>query len=494
MSDYLLIRADASARIGTGHVMRCLALAQAWRRSGGSVIFATAEITAALETRLTGEGFQNVRLSVTPGTNEDATKTGEMARSQNASWVVADGYHFGLDYQQVIKAAGLRLLLLDDYGHAKEYVADLVLNQNISADAALYARRAPYTRLLLGTRYALLREEFLRWRDWKRGIPAVARKVLVTLGGSDPDNVTGKVIQALKQFSEIETKVVVGGSNPHIQSLQSSIIHHPSSIQLVVDATNMPELMAWADFAVAAGGTTSWELAFMGVPSLIIVLALNQRAVADGLAAAQVVRETNLDSLAADLRALLFDFATRKAMSEGARQLVDALGESRVVSYLRASKLNLRPVRAEDCRQIWEWANDPKARSVSLAEEEIPWADHAKWFSARVNSPACFFYVAVNSSENPIGQIRFDVNGDEAILSVSLAKKARGHGYGSALIVQGSQRCFADSRVNLIRAYVKPTNENSIRAFEKADFVPTGSVELRGQPMRQFVLKRGNTS
>ena len=474
--------------------MRCLALAQAWRRSGGSAIFASAEITTALEARLAGEVFQTVRLSVTPGTKEDAAKTVEMARSQNASWVVADGYHFGLDYQRGIKAARLSLLLLDDYGHAGEYAADLVLNQNLAADSALYARCATYTRLLLGTRYALLREEFLRWRDWKREIPAVAGKVLVTLGGSDPDNVTGKVIQALKQFSEIQTKVVIGGSNPHIQSLQSSIIHHPSSIQLVVDATNMPELMAWADVAIAAGGTTSWELAFMGLPSLVLVLAPNQREVADGLAAAQVVQKTNPDSLAADLRALLFDVAIRKAISERARLLVDGLGANRIVSHLRAAKLNLHPVRAEDCRQIWEWANDPELRSVSLAEEEIPWADHVKWFSSRVNSPACYFYFAENSSQNPIGQIRFDVDGDEAVLSVSLAKEARGKAYGSALIVQGSQRCFADSRVNLIRAYIKPANEASIRAFDRTDFVPAQSVELRGQPMRQFILKRETTS
>lgn len=494
MSDTLLIRADASARIGTGHVMRCLALAQAWRRTGGAVIFAASEMTSALDARLADEGFESVRLSVKPGTKEDAAKTGELAGSHNASWVVADSYHFGVDFQRIIKACGLRLLFLDDYGHAGEYAADLVLNQNLHANAALYARREAGARLLLGTRYALLRQEFLDWKNWRREIPPVARKVLVTLGGSDPDNVTGKVIEVFKQFCEIEAKVVVGGSNPHLEQLKSAIVNQKSKLELIVNATNMPELMAWADVAIAAGGSTSWELAFMGVPALMLVLAENQREVADGLAAAHVVRKTHADSLTADLRALLPAAAARKEMSECARQLVDAQGVSRVVSHLRAAKLNLHPVRAEDCRQIWEWANDPEARAVSLAQEEIPWVDHVKWFSARVNSPACYFYIAENSSKNPIGQIRFDVNGDEAVLSVSLAKEARGHAYGPALIVQGSRRCFADCRVNLIRAYVKPINDASIRAFEKTDFVPAQSIELRGQAMRQFILKRETTS
>src|ERR1035437_492179 len=278
MSEMLLIRADASARMGTGHVMRCLALAQGWQRHAGKVLVLQAETTPALEQLLAREGVVLARLEARPGTVADAEHTIAFARKHSAAWVVADGYHFDANYQRAIKAAGLRLLLFDDYGHADFYSADLVLNQNLGADPALYQRREAHTRLLLGTRYVLLREEFLDMQDWKREIPAVGNKVLVTMGGSDPDNVTGKVIQALKQFSEIETKVVIGGSNPHVQSLQSSIIHHPSSIQLVVDANNMPELMAWADVAIAAGGSTSWELAFMGLPSLVCTLADNPRA------------------------------------------------------------------------------------------------------------------------------------------------------------------------------------------------------------------------
>src|SRR5262249_28782632 len=160
------------------------------------------------------------------------------------------------------QAAGVRLLFIDDYGHAGEYAADLVLNQNLAADAVLYARRQPHTRLLLGPRYALLREEFLRLRLLRREIPPVARKVLVSLGGGDPHNVTSKVVDVLKQFCEIETKVIVGGSNPHIQSMRSSITNDSSAIHFVVDANNMPELMVWADIAIAAGGSTAWELAF----------------------------------------------------------------------------------------------------------------------------------------------------------------------------------------------------------------------------------------
>ncbi len=367
MSECLLIRADASARMGTGHVMRCLALAQAWRRNGGSAIFASAEMTDALKTRLVGAGFQCMRLAVTPGTRDDAAITGEMAKSQDASWVVADGYGFGLDYQRAVKAAGLRLLFLDDYGHAGEYVADFVLNQNLTPDPALYARRSPHTRLLLGTQYVLLREEFLRWRNWKREIPAIARKVLVTLGGADPDNVTGKVIEALRGL-DVEAKIVVGGSNSHLEQLRSQVSSlspqqtgrkletgRLSRCELVVDSQEMPALMAWADVAIAAGGTTSWELAFMGLPSVMIVLADNQRALSEIAERSGLGRSLGWHAdltpkeIAAAILELAADRQWRERISKCGRRMMDGLGTTRVVRLLTGSS---------DSRVIADFASD----------------------------------------------------------------------------------------------------------------------------------------
>ena len=218
----LLIRADGNARIGTGHIMRCLALAQAWQCKGGKVVFAMVDSTPSIERRLSGEGMEFVRLDSSPGSLADATQTINQALICQAPWIVADGYYFGATWQKEIKDAGSRLLIIDDFAHAEHYYADLVLNQNLHADANLYAPREHYTRLLLGTRYVQLRREFLDWRNWQREIPAVARHILITLGGSDPDNVTGKVIHALDFMQDVEAVVVVGGSNPNLDSLQSA--------------------------------------------------------------------------------------------------------------------------------------------------------------------------------------------------------------------------------------------------------------------------------
>ena len=342
-SQPLLIRADAGTQIGIGHVMRCLALAQAWQDTGGRVVFLMATESPPLEARLRSEGMEVVHLPVQPGSTDDAIQTANHARQVGANWVVVDGYHFGAGYQRVIKDHGLHLLFIDDIGHAEHYYADLVLNQNIHAHEGLYKSKEPYTRLLLGTRYVLLRREFLKWRGWKREIPEVARKVLVTMGGSDPDNVTLKVIQALQQVDVdgLEAIVVVGGSNPHYEELQSVAQKSRFPIRLESNVTQMPELMTWADVAISAGGSTCWELAFMGMPTVALILARNQCPIAERLDTVGVAvnlgwyEDVSPKKLAQVVMQLLKAPRTRAEMSQCGRQLVDSMGSDRVIQALQ---------------------------------------------------------------------------------------------------------------------------------------------------------------
>jgi len=335
----LLIRSDTSVQIGTGHIMRCLALAQAWQEREGEALFVMADMSSALENRLLMEGMKVVHLSGIAGGLEDATVTMDAAQKFNAQWVVVDGYHFGKDYQKLIKDAKLNLLFIDDYGHAGYYYADLVLNQNISADIDLYPSREPYTKLLLGTEYVLLRREFWLWRNWQRETQSVANKILVTLGGSDPDNVTLRVIRALQllNIDGMEVIVIIGGSNPYHQILQQEISTSNLVITLRQNVNNMPQLMAWADIAIAAGGSTNWELAFMGLPSLVISVADNQIAIAKGLNQQGVIsylgcyQQVGLSQIHQALQELRYDRCKREIMSEKGQKLVDGYGGNRVV-------------------------------------------------------------------------------------------------------------------------------------------------------------------
>jgi UDP-2,4-diacetamido-2,4,6-trideoxy-beta-L-altropyranose hydrolase len=342
MPPTLLIRADASVTIGTGHIMRMIALGQAWQAQGGEVHFLCAEITSALEERLASEGFQLSRISAVLGSQEDLSETTHLitdtlqADTQNAR-VVLDGYHFGSDYQLGIKAAGFKFLVVDDYGHADFYHADWVLNQNISAREELYAKRSPDTKLLLGPKFAMLRKEFLPYKGWQREIAPVAKKILVTLGGSDPDNVTLKVIEALIDL-DLHVKVVVGGSNPHLREIENFIQSQNDStalIEMIVNATNMPELMAWADLTVAAAGSTAYELAFMRLPSVIFTIVENQNKNARELIGCGIFVDFGNESRNFFQWLSESNYAKRVQMSIEQAKLIDGFGVNRIVTFIK---------------------------------------------------------------------------------------------------------------------------------------------------------------
>ncbi|OHB66421.1 MAG: hypothetical protein A2V70_21235 [Planctomycetes bacterium RBG_13_63_9] len=382
----LILRADADARIGTGHVMRSLALAQAWQDMGGDAVLLTSACSPQLHARMHGEGIPCEHLASQPGTDDDARETSQLAGRRHAAWVVLDGYHFDASYQRAIKDAGLRLLAVDDCGHAERYWADLVLNQNLGAREGLYRSREPHTRLLLGSQYVLLRREFLQWQSWRRTTPKVARNVLVTLGGTDPDNATQKVIAALcadvcpsgleavpqqlpspargrgvgvrarrhkdsKSFLDgrLEAVVVVGPGNPHCSALQQAVADAPLPIRIEDNVTDMARWMAWADLAIGAAGTTSWERAFMGLPSVTIVLADNQQAIAIAMADAGIshnlgCQQALLPTMIADhLRRLLPATERRAEMASRGRRIVDGNGAARVARRLAThTDANLR--------------------------------------------------------------------------------------------------------------------------------------------------------
>ncbi|HSR30804.1 MAG TPA: UDP-2,4-diacetamido-2,4,6-trideoxy-beta-L-altropyranose hydrolase [Anaerolineae bacterium] len=493
----LLIRADASAQMGTGHVMRCLALAQAWQETGATVCFVLATPALAIEARLSDEGMGTTILDTAPGNKSDAEQTIVLAEEVGAEWVVVDGYQFDAPYQRAIKETGLRLLFVDDYGHADHYYADLVLNQNIYARESLYNKREEYTRLLLGTRYALLRREFWTWRGWRREIPAVARKVLVTMGGADPENVTGKVIKALNQVDVdgLEAVVIMGGSNPHYGELHAVAEGLPFSVRLERNVSNMPELMAWADVAISAGGSTCWELALLGLPAAVLVLAENQRPIAEGLDTAGVVlnlgwnRGLSSVSLAEAVERLLLAGDARAEMARRGRQIVDGHGAGRVAEILAEPSVRAREANRDDVQVLFQWTNDPLVRQMSFHQEPIPWEEHRRWFERVTSDPGTVLLIVElleKGKWNRCGQVRIANNG---IVSISLSAEYRGRGLGVQALK--SAITFPGTRLHngVLRAYIKPENMPSKRIFERVGFELVGSTQVSGHPCLEYVYR-----
>jgi len=497
LADTLIIRADASVAIGTGHVMRCLALAQAWQDAGGSVVFAMAESTPAIDSRFRSEGMEIVHLDVSPNSLQDSRAFAALAFNRRAVWAVVDGYRFDSEYQHNLKNAGLKLLLVDDLGQYERYFADIILNQNVHAREQMYASREAYTRLLLGPRFAMLRRDFRPWGQWRREIAPNGRKVLVMMGGSDPDNVTATVLQALRtvNIGGLEVIAVLGGSNPHTAFLQDSASQSPR-IRFFKDAANMPDLMAWADIAVSAAGSTCAEMCLLGLPAILIDLAENQTPVAEELGRRKAAihlgssKEVTVAEIAEKVHSLLLSTELRLSLSQRSRELADGEGAERVAAAIHGNDLRLRRVQEKDCRQLWGWANDPEVRPVSFATEPIPWERHLEWFNSKLRDPNAVLYLVIDGENIPAGQVRFQIDGSVAAVSISLAPPFRSKGYGRVVLAMATENIFRTTAVKQIDAYVKPNNAASLRLFARAGYIRGRIETINSQQAVHFVLKK----
>lgn len=348
----LIIRADATTQIGTGHVMRCIALAQVWQNRGGRITFLSNCESDALRRRIIDEGFDFIPIKKSHPDPLDLTITLEnLSTMSNQAlpnkWLIIDGYHFTPAYQKAVKDSGYYILVVDDYNHLPYYHADILLNQNIHAKKNKYSCDTD-TVQLLGCKYALLRREFLKYKDWQRVPPEKANKILVTLGGADPDNITLKVVRSLlrMELEELKVNIVLGPSNPNTEVLEREIEKARKSglasmeAMLLLRQGNMPELMATADLAISAGGSTCWELCFLGKPFLVIIAAENQRDISLGLDQAGVAiclgwhHEVTERQIHDHLKSLINDISLRREMSKNGQELVDGKGPLRVLQAL----------------------------------------------------------------------------------------------------------------------------------------------------------------
>jgi UDP-2,4-diacetamido-2,4,6-trideoxy-beta-L-altropyranose hydrolase len=333
----LLVRADADTASGSGHVMRCVALAEAWCARGGAAYFLSRCLNEALCDRIRRAGANFLPLAE----HGDLETTFSSVKDLEPAFVVLDGYHFDLHFQRTLRSAGCRIMVIDDNVRLPHYETDVLLNQNLGAERLEYNADSGAV-LLLGPQYALLRREFIVWRSRLHTVPETARKILVTLGGSDPDNMTLKVIEALRQLeiARLEIRIVAGPVNPHLDELRDAAAAFPGRAELLPYVSDMASLMAWADIAVTGAGSTCWELACMGLPALALVIAENQRAIAEELSAAGVIfnlgshQEVSAERIASIVDGLLYSSFRRLRMSQRGRALVDGKGAERVAAVL----------------------------------------------------------------------------------------------------------------------------------------------------------------
>lgn len=358
-------RTDASLQIGTGHVMRCLTLAEALRDRGATCRFVCREhpgnlleiigqrgfAALPLSTTMVGEGQENAS-NASPthaawlgaGWKTDAKQTLGALGDVHDDWLIVDHYALDARWERALRGKCRRVMAIDDLAD-REHDCEVLLDQNLGRQPTDYASHVSTDcQLLIGPKFALLRPEFAALRDYslgRRNNPEL-RHILISMGGVDKDNATGRVLEALKLSvlpADCRISVVMGATAPWLEAVRCLARQLPWPTEVLVGVSNMAKLMADSDLAIGAAGSTSWERCCLGLPTIILVLADNQRMVAQELeraGAAHAVQDIGeiMVTMPRLLHAHLASPQQSATMSRIAAEIVDGLGAANITNHL----------------------------------------------------------------------------------------------------------------------------------------------------------------
>lgn len=358
-------RADASLQMGSGHVMRCLTLAQALAAKGAECHFICREHPGNLIDMINSKGFKIHTLPVLDTeTNEsqpahgqalahshwlgasqlqDAAQTSFIIQSMDLDWLVVDHYALDATWEETLKPFYKRLMVIDDLADRK-HVCDLLLDQNLGREAHHYAELVPEAcSLMIGPKFALLRPEFAELREYslKRRSSGELKHILITMGGVDSPNATGQILSELKRCALPENSsvtVVLGESAPWLDKVGQEAALVPWATEVLVNINDMAVRMSNADLCIGAAGGTAWERCCLGLPSFIVAIAENQMSGATALesnGAGKVIGVLGALRLSEYLSSTQHSNELSK-MSVKCREIADGLGCSRVVHALGA--------------------------------------------------------------------------------------------------------------------------------------------------------------
>lgn len=499
-----IIRVDASRWVGSGHVMRCLVLADGLKVAGHEVIFVCRPQAGDLVDFIVDRGHQLISLpkltkTITPANSadyaawlqvpweQDAVEV--LTRVTQADWLVVD--HYGINAQwelQVKQVLHCQLLAIDDL--VRLHAAELILDQTLGRTQDEYLKSQTTLDnqpvVLSGITYSLLSSQFSRIRkQYKEPVAIKNRpKILISFGGIDEPNVTLKVLMALSGFDALLT-VLLSPRAPHYDEvkawcdLHANVVHH----DFVQD---MASLMSEHDIAIGAPGITSWERACLGLPNIVIPIAENQQAICQALLAHQasvLIQSSNIEH---ELQSALHHLLDHYSIFANANlKLCDGEGLHRVINAIVTNTtkngFRLKPVTIDDAALIFEWQTSPVTRRYALNSNIPSWEEHQCWIEKKLQRQQDYFFLIVNiKTGEPCGVIRLDeLAAENYLISIFIAPCHHGKGIGM-FGLQLIDQCFPSIS---IQATVLMENKASQRLFTKAGYQQVAPDKFIREPL-----------
>jgi UDP-2,4-diacetamido-2,4,6-trideoxy-beta-L-altropyranose hydrolase/UDP-4-amino-4,6-dideoxy-N-acetyl-beta-L-altrosamine N-acetyltransferase len=496
-----IIRVDASLQMGTGHVMRCLTLAQVLKDNGVNVEFICRKHQGNLIDKIYSNGFNAHELEVSEEIEvdtklahshwlgatqqQDADDCIDIFKAKKIDWLIVDHYSLDEQWQKRLEPYYEKLMVIDDLADRK-HQCDILLDQTFGRQQGDYLELTPKgCKLLLGSEYALLRPEFAKWRAYsldRRSKPEF-KQLLINMGGIDVDDFTGQVLDELKTctlLSDVNITIVMGGTAPHLESVKSKAIMLPYKTEVKVDEGHMAEIMANSDIAIGAAGSTTWERCCLGLPTIQIVIAKNQQFLAETLACRNVVK------LAKEVKeaSCLLENSSKwmKALGNSALGICDGMGTYKVFNKMTDRKIFLEEfgevdlcnyvnLNENDKLQVLNMRNHPQIKKWMYSRNSISEENHFG-FIKNLEIDIERRYFLVKQKDNIIGSINFSkINFENSVyLGIYTNPFLQSKGAGKILESAASQYAFIELDVEKIKLEVFPGNEKAINFYNKCGF------------------------
>lgn len=478
----IFLRADASLAMGTGHLMRCLTLANGLRSHGAHTTFVCRHIPQNLQDALQVQGHACIKLPAHADSTShalahgawlgveqsvDAQDTLAAIGTQPCDWLIVDHYALDANWERALRRSASKILAIDDLAD-RQHDCDLLLDQNLYADAhSRYIGKLPAScQQLLGPGYALLRPEFVQARGTLRPRDGVVRRILLFLGGMDAANMTGQAMAELAQLGrpDIAVDVVIGTNHP----ARDAIAAECRSLGWIchVQTQDMAGLVAAADLAIGAGGSATWERCCLGLPCITMAVAANQKKLVQDGAAAGILL-TASPSLRDRLVQCLAQPPLLQSLGQRGMDLVHGGGAELIRRAMGLSGLTVRRATDADSETLFRWRNHENIRAVSRTQATLEWAGHQAWFAGVLADPQRILLIGEFQGRG-IGVVRFECSESAAEISIYLNPEEPLQGWGGELM-QAAERYLQTGHpgIHTLCAEVLMHNRVSQRFFER---------------------------
>ncbi len=482
----IAFRVDASNIIGSGHVMRCLVLADELRALDYSIIFVMRPQENDLIDYVRYRGFEVKKLNIPEEHNSvqdenDYSTWLQLSEYDDAEdfiknvdkcdFVVVD--HYGINDTWELKVKNTLecpILAIDDL--VRRHQVDLILDQTVDRNSFEYAQESDFILAMTGTRYALLRNDFSKFRAKQCDIANafVTHNVLISMGAIDNFDVTSKVLNALKKRKTLlNCTVLLNSSAPHFHEVTNFINNNSHWVRHIDFTENIAELMSEHTISIGAPGSTSWERVCLGLPSIVIPLASNQEQICERL----VMHNCSLSIKISEIEKNLDDCINKLIknyleMRNACLNLCDGRGAERVVNRISIFNKNikLRIATSEDIEKVYLWQTIPETRRYSNNPQIPTFVEHKKWMTEKLISKNDYFYI-IKINEIDIGVVRLDKKSCSIfVISIFIIPEFHGKGIASE-VLSIINKLFPTIS---IEATVKSQNISSKKLFKKAGY------------------------